>query len=83
MKILKLTNGIKKYIFIMLVFCVVQVFCELYLPNIMSDIIDIGISKYDQVFITKEIINMLVVSIVALISNIVVVYSTSKFSNMF
>lgn len=83
MKILKLTNGIKKYIFIMLVFCVVQVFCELYLPNIMSDIIDIGISKYDQAFITKEIINMLVVSIVALISNIVVVYSTSKFSNMF
>ena len=64
MKIFKLIGDLKKYIFIMLVFCIIQVFCELYLPNIMSNIVDIGIANYDKVFITKEAIVMLITTIV-------------------
>ena len=81
MKILKLADGLFKYILIMIVFSIVQVFCELYLPNIMSDIVDIGITTSDKAYITKEIIIMFLVSIVGVVSSILVVYSTSKFSN--
>ena len=48
MKVLKLIGDLKKYIFIMIVFSVTQVFCELYLPNIMSNIVDIGIANADK-----------------------------------
>ena len=81
MKILKLTKGLKKYILIMVIFSVVQVFSELYLPNIMSNVVDIGIKESNNAFITKEIVWMIIISIIGLISNIIVVYSTSKFAN--
>ena len=81
MKIFKLIGDLKKYIFIMLVFCVIQVFCELYLPNIMSNIVDTGIANSDKAFITKEAIIMLITTIICLISHTMVVYSTAKFSN--
>lgn len=81
MKIFKLIGDLKKYIFIMLVFCIIQVFCELYLPNIMSNIVDIGIANSDKAFITKEAVVMLITTIVCLISHTMVVYSTTKFSN--
>ena len=81
MKVLKLIGDLKKYIFIMIVFSVTQVFCELYLPNIMSNIVDIGIANADKAFITKEATIMFITTIVCLISHILVVYSTAKFSN--
>ena len=81
MKILKLIKGLKKYIFIMVIFYIIQVFCELYLPNIMSDIVDIGIIESNKSYIIKEILLMIGISIIGLISNVIVVYSTSKFSN--
>lgn len=81
MKVLKLIGDLKKYIFIMFVFSVTQVFCELYLPNIMSNIVDIGIANADKAFITKEATIMFITTIVCLISHILVVYSTAKFSN--
>lgn len=81
MKVLKLIGDLKKYIFIMIVFSVTQVFCELYLPNIMSNIVDIGIANADKAFITKEAIIMFITTIVCLISHTLVVYSTAKFSN--
>lgn len=81
MKVLKLIGDLKKYIFIMIVFSVTQVFCELYLPNIMSNIVDLGIANADKAFITKEAIIMFITTIVCLISHTLVVYSTAKFSN--
>ena len=83
MKIIKLAKGLFKYILIMIVFSIIQVFCELYLPNIMSNIVDIGITTSDNAYITKEIIIMFIVSLIGLVSSILVVYSTSKFSNEF
>lgn len=81
MKVLKLIGDLKKYIFIMIVFSVTQVFCELYLPNIMSNIVDIGIANADKAFIAKEATVMFITTIVCLISHTLVVYSTAKFSN--
>lgn len=81
MKVLKLIGDLKKYIFIMIVFSITQVFCELYLPNIMSNIVDTGIANADKAFITKEAIIMFITTIVCLISHTLVVYSTAKFSN--
>ena len=83
MKILKLTKGLRKYILLMIVFSIIQVICELYLPNIMSDIVDIGIATTNKDFIIKQTIMMLIITICALIANILVVYATSKFSNYF
>lgn len=81
MKVLKLIGDLKKHIFIMIVFSITQVFCELYLPNIMSNIVDIGIANADRAFIIKEAIIMFITTIVCLISHTLVVYSTAKFSN--
>lgn len=81
MKVLKIIGYLKKYIFIMIVFSITQVFCELYLPNIMSNIVDIGIANADKAFIIKEAIIMFITTIVCLISHILVIYSTAKFSN--
>ena len=81
MKILKLTKGLKKYILIMVIFSIVQVLSELYLPNIMSEVVDVGIANSNNSFIKTEIIWMIVISIIGLVSNIIVVYSTSKFAN--
>ena len=83
MKILKLTKGIRKYILIMLVFSIIQVFCELYLPDLMSDIVDVGIKNSDTSFIMNKAILMFVFTIACLISSVVVVYSTSKFANTY
>ena len=83
MKIFKLMNGLKKYIVVMIIFSIVQVFCELYLPDIMSDIVDIGISTSSKSYIISKAIIMLIITIVCLIANIIVVYSTAKFANKY
>ncbi len=81
MKILKLMKGLVKYLIFMVIFSVIQVVCELYLPNIMSDVVDKGIATANTSFIIKEGFYMFLVTIVALLANIIVVYCTSKFSN--
>ena len=81
MRIFKLMGSMKKYIFIMIIFSISQVFCELYLPTLMSEIIDSGITSGNISFIAKEAIVMLITTAICLISHILVVYSTAKFSN--
>lgn len=83
MKMLKLMKGLKRYLVLMLIFSVAQVVCELYLPTIMSNVVDIGIANGDNAYIINESIKMGIVAIVALISNVLVVYGTSKFSNKY
>lgn len=81
MKIIKLMKGLGKYILLMIVFSIVQVFMELYLPDLMSNIVDLGIKNSDTAFILKEAIVMAITTVIALVANILVVYSTAKFSN--
>ena len=83
MKMFKLMKGLKKYLLLMLIFSIAQVVCELYLPTIMSNVVDTGIATGDNQYIINESIKMGVVAIVALISNVLVVYGTSKFSNKY
>lgn len=83
MKIIKLMKGIRKYILIMIIFSMVQVFGELYLPDLMSDIVDIGIKNSDKAFIIDKAIFMLGVTIAIVIAHVMVVYSTSKFANTY
>lgn len=49
----------------------------------MSDIVDIGISSADKTFIMNKTLIMFLIAVLALISNILVVYATSKFSNKY
>ena len=81
MKIIKLMKGLVKYIVLMLVFTLVQAFCDLYLPNLMSDIVDIGIKNNDKAYIIREMFMMLLTTVAGLVSSVVVVYSTAKFAN--
>ena len=83
MKIIRLLRGLEKYIILMILFSVIQVFCELYLPNIMSNIVDIGIKSNDTSYIMNNTINMGIIALIGLLSNIIVVYTTSKFSNKY
>ena len=83
MKVIRLMEGLIKYIVLMAIFCVIQVYCELELPNVMSNIVDIGIANNDTVYISSLVIKMLVITVICLISNILVIYSTSKFSNQY
>lgn len=83
MKVLKLMNGLKKFILLMLIFSIIQVLCELYLPNIMSDVVDVGIANGDVGYITNKAYMMFVITILGLLSNLGVVYATSKFSNKY
>lgn len=83
MKMLKLMKGLRRYLVLMFIFSIAQVFCELYLPSIMSNVVDIGIANGDNSYIISEAIKMGIVTVVALISNILVVYGTSKFSNRY
>lgn len=83
MKIIKLMRGLYKYIILMLIFNIIQVYCELKLPKIMSLIVDTGISTKDFILIKNEAILMIVITIICLISNILVVFATSKFSNKY
>lgn len=83
MKLLKLMKGLYKYIFIMIIFSIVQVYTELKLPNIMSEIVDIGIGNNDISFIKNKAILMAIITIISLLANVLVVYSTSKFANKY
>lgn len=83
MKIIKLIRGLYKYVFLMIIFSIIQVFSELYLPTIMSNIVDIGITNADKSYISYNAIIMAIIAIVALISNVIVIYSTSKFSSKY
>jgi len=83
MKLIKLMKGLYKYIIIMFVCSIVQVYTELKLPNIMSDIVDVGIANSNTEFIKDKAILMVIVTILSLLANVFVVYSTSKFANKY
>ena len=83
MKMLKLMKGLRQYLLLMVIFSIVQVACELYLPSIMSNVVDTGISTGNTSFIYNETFKMIIIAVVGLISNILVVYAASKFSNQY
>ena len=83
MKMLKLMKRLVRYLILMVIFSITQVVCELYLPSIMSNVVDIGISSANTDYIFSESFKLIIIAIVGLISNIFVVYAASKFSNQY
>ncbi len=83
MNIIRLMRGLYKYIIMIIIFTIVQVFSELYLPTIMSKIVDVGIFNSNNSYIISNSIIMFLIGVLALISNIIVIYSTAKFSSLY
>ncbi|MFR3558255.1 MAG: ABC transporter ATP-binding protein [Paraclostridium sordellii] len=78
---LKLLKNLKKYkwvvvIIFLLVF--IQALCDVYLPNLMSNIVDIGIINNDKAYILKIGFIMLGVSLIGVIATILANYFGAK-----
>ncbi|MDU2148485.1 MAG: ABC transporter ATP-binding protein [Paeniclostridium sordellii] len=78
---LKLLKNLKKYKWVvvsifLLVF--IQALCDVYLPNLMSNIVDIGIINNDKAYILKIGFIMLGVSLIGVIATILASYFGAK-----
>lgn len=83
MNILKIIKEEKKYLILIIIFSIFQILTELLLPNIMSNIVDIGIVKNNTSYIIKYTIIMILLGIISLSSAIVVLYYSSRFASIF
>lgn len=83
MKIIKLMKGLYKYIILMVIASITQVYCELKLPNTMSDIVNNAINSSDKTYVYNNCLIMIGITLLCLIANTIVIYSSSKFSNKY
>lgn len=83
MKIIKLIKGLYKYIILMVIASITQVYCELKLPNTMSDIVNNAINNSDKSYIYNNCLIMIGITLLCLVANTIVIYSSSKFSNKY
>ena len=83
MKIIKLMKGLYKYIILMIIASITQVYCELKLPNTMSDIVNNAINSLDKTYVYNDCLIMIGITLLCLIANTIVIYSSSKFSNKY
>lgn len=83
MKIIKLMKGLYKYIILMIIASITQVYCELKLPNTMSDIVNSAINSLDKTYVYNNCLIMIGITLLCLIANTIVIYSSSKFSNKY
>ncbi|MGB9814139.1 MAG: ABC transporter ATP-binding protein [Thermovenabulum sp.] len=77
-KLFKFLKPYRSYIFISLVLIFFQSLSELYLPNLMSDIVDFGIVKGDVGYILKKGEIMLLVAMGGALSAIIASYLSSQ-----
>lgn len=71
------------YIVLIVVLVFVQVMAELYLPTLMSDIVDVGILKNDVNYIMKMGLYMLLIALIGTLAAIFSSYFASKTSASF
>lgn len=67
-----------KMIVVVIVFIITQSLSELYLPRVMSLIVDVGIANGDRNYIANQSIIMVLVSLIAITSAIVVSYFNTR-----
>lgn len=77
-KFLKYLKKYRKYIFIVLLLTFFDVMTELYLPNLMGQIVDKGIISGDRAYILSVGLRMLLVSLLATLSMVVSSYFSAK-----
>jgi ATP-binding cassette, subfamily B, multidrug efflux pump len=63
-----------KTILVVIVFIIVQSLSELFLPRLMSLIVDVGIANADLNYVRNQSISMIFIAILAIISAIIVAY---------
>lgn len=79
-KILKLLKPYTFVIIIALVFTLVQALCNLYLPTLMSDIVNSGVVGQDMDKVVDYGKQMLFVTIISMISSIIATYIAARVS---
>ncbi len=77
-KFLKYLKEYRKYIFIVLLLTFFDVMTELYLPNLMGQIVDKGIVSGNTAYILRVGLRMLLVSLLATLSMVVSSYFSAK-----
>ncbi len=78
---IKLARYLKPYWHMVLgviIFTLINVFTQLYIPNLMGDIVDIGVLKGDIPYILQTGLKMLLVALVGSIGMIIASYLSSK-----
>lgn len=78
---LKLLKGLKSNsIAILLIFVLVfiQAICDVYLPNLMSDIVDVGVVKQDTTYILNTGIKMLIITLIGVVATVTASFFSSK-----
>lgn len=81
MNIYNITKKYKKIIFLIIILSFVQVLTDLFLPKLMSSVVDTGIINKDVPFIIDKGILMLAFAVLGIISSIVVIYLSTKFAS--
>jgi ATP-binding cassette, subfamily B, multidrug efflux pump len=71
-----------KYIIIVIVFIVTQSLSELFLPRLMSQIVDIGIANNDLGYVTNRSLIMILIAIFAIISAILVAFFNTRLGTL-
>ncbi|MGL4796867.1 MAG: ABC transporter ATP-binding protein [Paraclostridium sp.] len=78
---IKLLKGLKTYsVTIVFIFILVfiQAICDVYLPNLMSDIVDIGVVNKDTAYIINTGLKMLTITLIGVISTVTASFFTAK-----
>lgn len=71
-----------KSIIVVVIFIIIQSLSELYLPRLMSLIVDIGIANADRDFIVNQSLLMVLMSLFAITSAIIVAYTNTRFGTL-
>lgn len=81
MNIYNITKKYKKIIFLIIILSFVQVLTDLFLPKLMSSVVDTGIINKDVPFIIDKGLLMIAFAVLGIISSIVVIYLSTKFAS--
>lgn len=78
---IKLLKGLKTYsatILFIFILVFIQAICDVYLPNLMSDIVDIGVVNKDTAYIINTGLKMLAITLIGVISTVTASFFTAK-----
>ena len=81
--LLKVFKNKMLYLLIIIIFLIIEVYCDLTLPSYTAEIVNIGIQNTDFSIITTTGINMMIMVIISVLATIVVSYFSSIVSSSF
>lgn len=81
--VLKIMENKIPLIILMMLFLIIEVYCDLTLPSYTADIVNIGIQNTDFNIITSSGINMMLMVSISVFATIIVSYISSKISSSY